>query len=195
MVHKDFVCHNSPALKVAFTNDRVEETDTHIYKIKDASVEAFEYLVRFIYSQRVDIPTSAKAENGTDNFLTFAELWILGERFLMPKLQNQATNAIWELSDHTRVVPTNIFHYVYKKTTHLSKLRWLVITFCILDLTREEIWDRQDDFPKDLLRDTLVESVPMMCSNRCVDMLVNETFPILRYQSKKSEGSWHSSVS
>jgi len=169
VVHKDFVCYSSPALNAAFNNDRFEETNNLTYKIVDASLEAFEYFAQFIYSQRVEVPSDVQASNGTDNFATLAELWILGDRFLMPKLQNQAIKAIWELSDITATVPTNIFHYVYENTVFGSQLRHLMISFCVLDLTVQEIGDEVDDFPKELLLDTLQVDITLMCPDRCID--------------------------
>jgi hypothetical protein len=82
LIHKDFICYYSPFFSAAF-NGSFNEGRTQIMMLEDVDPRAFGILVNWIYTQGVEI------DNGTwPNLVTCAKLWILADRFLMRKMQN-----------------------------------------------------------------------------------------------------------
>jgi hypothetical protein len=88
IIHKDFICYYSPFFSAAF-NGKFEEGRTQTMDLYDVDPHVFGILVDWIYSQEV---TDFKKERSY--LVTCAKLWILGDRFLMRKLQNDASRQI-----------------------------------------------------------------------------------------------------
>jgi hypothetical protein len=82
IIHKEFICYYSPFFKAAF-NGNFKEGQTQEITIS-ADVVAFGVVVNWLYSQKV-------VTSGVDELIlsTLAQAWILADRFLIPKLQNQ----------------------------------------------------------------------------------------------------------
>ena len=58
-------------------------------RLEDVSEDTFNILVQWVYEQKV------KSVTDHPGFIALVELWQLAERFLMPKLQNDAMDVIW----------------------------------------------------------------------------------------------------
>lgn len=54
LVHKEFVCYYSPALRAAFNSSFVEG-QTQTYRLEDISTNAFRLFVQWLYSQKMDL--------------------------------------------------------------------------------------------------------------------------------------------
>jgi hypothetical protein len=52
MVHKEVACLNCPVFAAAFKSDFVEG-QTQTYKLEDITVDAFQYVVYWFYSQKL----------------------------------------------------------------------------------------------------------------------------------------------
>ncbi len=90
IIHKDFICYYSPFFKAAF-NGNFKEGQTQEMRIS-ADVVAFGVVVNWLYSQKV-------MAFGCDELTlsTLTQAWILADRFLIPKLQNQIMLQIYEI--------------------------------------------------------------------------------------------------
>jgi len=66
-------------------------------KLDDVDPEVFAILVNWIYYRVV-----TNAEKKTPDLVTCAKLWILGDRFLMRKMQNDAMSQIWDVLSSAR---------------------------------------------------------------------------------------------
>ncbi|KAE9376493.1 hypothetical protein N431DRAFT_332001, partial [Stipitochalara longipes BDJ] len=85
-IHKDFICFYSPFFASAF-NSPYKEGQTQVMSLYEIDPEIFGMFVSWIYQRKLPTHT-AKFEDV--NLIHLAKLWILGERFLAPALQNNA---------------------------------------------------------------------------------------------------------
>ncbi|KUJ22798.1 uncharacterized protein LY89DRAFT_763280 [Mollisia scopiformis] len=93
IVHKYFACHYSPVLRAAFNSDFLEG-QTQTYTIIDATPHAVKILVEWLYTQLINTaPIEDDAVHVQQRHL-LVQLWVLGDRFLIPKLQNLAIHAL-----------------------------------------------------------------------------------------------------
>jgi BTB/POZ domain-containing protein len=101
VIHKAFICYYSPFFSAAF-NGKFEEGNTQNMELDDVDPQVFGILANWLYSQDV-----SDAEKKTPDLVACAELWVLGDRFLMRKLQNDTIKQIYAIlnSAHSRGVP------------------------------------------------------------------------------------------
>jgi hypothetical protein len=86
-IHKDFICYYSPFFDAAF-NGNFKEGQTQTMEFDDVDVTAFGILSGWLYTQNI-------SDSGEwPDLTTLGRLWILGDRFLIPKLQNMAMDGI-----------------------------------------------------------------------------------------------------
>lgn len=94
LVHKEFLCYYSPFFDAAF-NGGFEEGLALEMDFSDVSSEVFDAFVNWIYGQNVVV--DSETAPGLQLVLLI-DLWILGDRFMAPKLQNQslvAFDKVW----------------------------------------------------------------------------------------------------
>ena len=151
-VHKDFACHYSPVLKAAFASSFVEG-QTQTYKLPDATEEATALLVHWFYTQELLVDALEKDENDPLESLRMAQLWVLADQLLVPRLQNTAIRAIVQLRSRFKIVPTRSIAYVYRHTAAGSSLRKLMVQLCAGYLKAEWIAINPDQFPAEMLLD------------------------------------------
>ena len=85
-IHKSLISHYSAFFEMAFSNMEFTEARTQEITIKDIQISAFGLLHHWLYFQNL------KEDFATPNVtsLLLAKVWDLAERFLMPRLQNDA---------------------------------------------------------------------------------------------------------
>jgi hypothetical protein len=96
VIHKAFICHYSPFFSAAF-NGKFEEGNTQKMELDDVDPEVFGILANWLYTQEV-----SDAEKKTPDLVTYAKLWVLGECFLMRKLQNDAMKQVYAVLSSAR---------------------------------------------------------------------------------------------
>ncbi|KAH9222241.1 hypothetical protein DL95DRAFT_402216 [Leptodontidium sp. 2 PMI_412] len=102
-VHKSLACAASPFFKAAFESNMLEGT-TQTMRLDDVEAEVFRVLVHYLYFRELDDSSFIILEDATGeacdfDFLLLAKLWKLGERFLMPALQNEVVIELLEGRD------------------------------------------------------------------------------------------------
>lgn len=90
LIHKDFICYHSPFFAAAF-NGPFQEGTTQTMKLEDVEANVFGILVDWVYTQEV-ADKSKKLD-----LATYAKLWILADRFLMRRMQNDVMKKVHEL--------------------------------------------------------------------------------------------------
>ncbi len=90
VVHKDLICHYSPFFAGAF-NSSFSEGQTQTMTFDDVHSVPFGVLVNWIYTQ-----TIANEEGKKPHIQCLGMVWILADRFLMPKLQNAVMDILVE---------------------------------------------------------------------------------------------------
>jgi hypothetical protein len=89
VVHKSLISHFSPVFSAAFSSSFVEGK-TQSMTLTDVETQPFGLLIHWMYQQEIE------GGKGGD-IVQLAKLWLLGERFLIPKLQNEAMELLYEM--------------------------------------------------------------------------------------------------
>jgi hypothetical protein len=98
-IHKDFICFYSPFFTSAF-NGPYKEGQTQSMTLYEVDPEVFGMFVYWIYNRK--LPNTTEGSELV-NLLHLAKLWVLGDRFLIPSLQNKAIFRIHTIINEGRV--------------------------------------------------------------------------------------------
>jgi hypothetical protein len=123
LVHKEFICYYSPFFNAAF-NGNFKEGESQTMDLEDIDPAVFALFVNWLYAQKV----LSDQEDDQPSLPHLISLWMLADRFLVPKLQNQALIAY----DRTRVAlnqrpASRTVGHIYKNTSPDSLLRKYII--------------------------------------------------------------------
>ncbi|TVY19578.1 hypothetical protein LARI1_G003407 [Lachnellula arida] len=116
LVYKEFICYYSPFFDAAF-HGSFEEGATQSIDIVDVRPKAFGLFVNWLYTQNV-----VQDQDNAPPMINLVDLWLLGDRFLIPSLQNETLVAL----DQDRVGTgrrIGFYHRVYDNTVQGSPLR------------------------------------------------------------------------
>jgi hypothetical protein len=95
------LCYYSPVFNKAL-NGIFLEGETQTMTLEDVDASVFGLLVSWLYTGNIASRKSRQHENNFKLYqfpIQLAKLWILGERFLMPQLQNGVVNKIFFVID------------------------------------------------------------------------------------------------
>ncbi|KAG4433068.1 hypothetical protein IFR05_011462 [Cadophora sp. M221] len=169
LVHKEVACHHSDVLKAAFNSGFIEGS-TQTYRLEDVSEGAFNFLIQWLYSQKlnllVDDPdhvvnTKDEGED-CDEDMHLAELWTLADRLNIPKLQNAVIDAFHSIFISHECLLCYSYHYIYQNTTANSKLRKYVCAPFAQYITLGFIKETAKHYPSEML----VDIAEMLLSQR-----------------------------
>ncbi|KAN0103457.1 hypothetical protein V8E51_011770 [Hyaloscypha variabilis] len=192
-VHKEFACHYSPVLKAAFDSNFIEG-QTQTYPLQDMLPSAFRLLAKWFYSDHIDLqldidPTvdinvTDEVDDNSDGEeddhatlqlneayraqdLNFAQLWVAGDRLLIPRLQNAvvlAWNQLWNCDDDDRVCTTSWLKYAYEHTTVGSPLRNIAVDKLVFEFRASDIKASADELPREILVDMAMVTANSICA-------------------------------
>ncbi|PVH87827.1 hypothetical protein DL98DRAFT_648754 [Cadophora sp. DSE1049] len=103
VVHRSLACASSSFFKAAFESNMLEGTSPTM-RLEDVESEVFGMLVHYLYFRVLDdasfVITDIPGDAFDDyDYLLLAKLWKLGERFLVPDLQNEVMIELLERRD------------------------------------------------------------------------------------------------
>jgi len=147
-VHREFACHYSPVFMSAF-NSAFKEGQTQTYQLEDTSVEAVQLLVQWLYQQKLDLAWVPDKITWQERCLTLVELWVLADKLLIPRLQNEALREIHKMAESEKKTPTRFSKYVYKNTAPGSQLRRYFVDRCAWTLNCKWIATHPRQFPNE----------------------------------------------
>lgn len=137
------------------------EGQTQTYKIEDTTEGAFRFFVQWIYGQNIR-PRQLNDDNGQAEQLPswkgvedldLVKVWVLGDKFLIPALQNCAIDQIVKINNKGNLgVPTHTFNYLYENSSVDSTIRKLAVVQSYY-LHPVEFDKKPDRFPRELLVD------------------------------------------
>jgi len=169
LVHKEFACHYSPTLNAAF-NSTFIEGQTQTYRLEKISEGAVRLLVQWLYTQKLDIVqlrnsygepegddiTEMNDEETKDEYLCLAQLWVLADQFLIPKLQNLVLRIFDEIRVKTEGMLDGCLSYVYENTSKESKIRLLFVHRFACYVSSDSYAKNPDDLPREMLLDLVI---------------------------------------
>ncbi len=125
-IHKSVACSYSSLYKKAFNSQRYIEGQTQTYTIEDFKYPgAFGAVQSWFYSQNIDgWEGSAAAQAQRSEYLYI--VWVLANRLLLPKLQNQVMQAIHKQDVMPFAEP--FCTWLYENTGPDSKIRRYYVT-------------------------------------------------------------------
>ena len=128
------------------------EGQTQTYTLEETTEDVFALFSRFIYTQTLegDLGGKVKAHQAGQNLW---KLWVLAEKLLIPRLQNQVIDRIEATRDEFNVIYPYSVKYVWENTASDSPLRRLFIRHCAWVV--DGSWFRSH--PEELPHEALIE--------------------------------------
>ncbi|THY29893.1 hypothetical protein D6D01_03441 [Aureobasidium pullulans] len=133
VVHKDLLCFYSDFFRAAFNGSFEEATERKI-KLPDVCIQTFESFQVWLYSRTLLNTEDSANESGHATYLTFtalAKLWIFGDKYLIPLLQNNVIDAMHDKNEKETNNPVLVIKMAYTKTLPGSCLRRAVIDILV----------------------------------------------------------------
>jgi len=153
-VHTGIIAFYSGYFKAMFKEGFVD-AETRTFRLSNEDPYVFERVRNWIYSR--NLCGSGLDEAKTLNTLTLVKLWIFGDKYAMPLLQNPAVDLILRNIDVRYNGPTSLLPMIYEGTGQGSALRRLFIDIIaktghpsLLNQMTEKYWCRESllDFVK-----------------------------------------------
>ncbi|CAD0088398.1 unnamed protein product, partial [Aureobasidium mustum] len=140
-IHKDLLCFYSDYFRGAFDGSFKEAVDGKIWLEKEDPA-IFDIFNAFLYNRKLQ---NAKGLVGPSlSFRTLIDLWIFGDQFVVPLLQNLAVDSLKQKSDAEMIIPWRTeMRHVYDNTLHGAPLRRIMIDMTAYE-TRPGTKSRED---------------------------------------------------
>jgi hypothetical protein len=147
LVHKEFICYYSLFFDAAF-NGQFQEGATLKLDLPGVLPAVFDIFVNWLYTQTIAADTQPES-----HMSWLIELWILADRLLAPKLQNQVLVAYDKLRVALWCRPVIHFVLVYENTVQGSPLRRYITQIAASGFTVNDELTGPEGYTKDLLFD------------------------------------------
>lgn len=144
IIHKDLICQHSPCFSQALTSGR---SQVHA----DADPEIFNIVVYWLYFQHVY--QEGELFHTPD---ALANLWMMAESLLMPKLQNLAMDLLFRMQFDYTIKGFSI-RQIHERSRAGSPLRAFLAGLC-LSLNPSGLLTDEDNISRELLTDTIREA-------------------------------------
>ncbi|KAG9242708.1 hypothetical protein BJ878DRAFT_156297 [Calycina marina] len=170
MLHRSVACGISPVLSAAF-NCPFTEGQIGEYKLKHAHPVVVSHFLSWAYrgilevdwkfegrDWWIDIKSVKEGIIGTnhgkyiENWMNvLVGLWVLGDRLIIPSLQNLVINKLYDMSFVSHEFQPATLHYLYENTTIPATLR----DFAVQHFGYAKAWDHRDlnEYPEEFLYD------------------------------------------
>jgi len=149
VVHKDLLTFYSDYFRAAFNGSFKEATENKI-ALHDECEDVFEIFSQFIYSRRL----SDEEDQGL-SFELLKRVWLFGDKYVVPSLQNVIMNALAEKSAKENSVPTAEIKDIWAKTLRSSPLRKWVLDEVVSTMKVAEFRVLKNQWPREALFDLL----------------------------------------
>jgi hypothetical protein len=124
-LHKDLLCFYSDFFRAAFNGSFKEATERKI-ELLEVETHVFEAFQVWLYTQDLPQIDNVSKDTYTDWSLLI-KLWIFGDKYQIPLLQNNTMDKIVDKLDKDRNNPLLWITHVYENTTVNSVLRKAVV--------------------------------------------------------------------
>lgn len=154
-VHKSFACFYSPALHAALNSNFIEGKE-QFFRLDEDDFETVRLLVHWFYTQVLDTQQPTKVledKQKTTEETALVKLWILADKLLIRKLQNNVCCKIHQIFMETKSLSGNIEHYLYDNTESDSPLRQWFAGLLITELSPEDFTRQSKHFRQEFLVD------------------------------------------
>ncbi|PVH78523.1 hypothetical protein DL98DRAFT_590267 [Cadophora sp. DSE1049] len=136
----------------------MREGQTKVFPLPDTNLKTFSLFEQWVYSQILNLIQTApnyvrqtEIEGWAEN-QTLAELWIFGDRYIIPELQNTTIYAIHTIFREVDTMSVEQFNYIYENTHETSLLRKYIVEQCV-DVADENVFEDTSKVPPEMLAD------------------------------------------
>ena len=179
-IDKEHVSHYSPVLNAAFNSSFVEG-QTQSYNLDDIRPDAFRLFVQWLYTQNFytlneisladEEPTSEMAVTTMklcqERDLNIIQVWLLADKFIIPRLQNYAMNCFLKILQNQRDKHKGVYRsthwiphvYADGRTSPDSPLRHLAIDTCLYSTSSLWANAHPDHFPHQMLMEMCSQTI------------------------------------
>lgn len=149
-IHKNFICHYSPYFSAAF-NGNFKEGQIQALDLEDVIPAIFNIFVSWLYTQQITRPTLSRPDINA-----LIEFWLLADRFLVSKLQNQIMKLI-QGKGYSGFVVRESFVSVFENSAKGCKLRSFLVDGYLKKLVGCDGWEGTDYswMPREMLEEVL----------------------------------------
>ncbi|KAG9672397.1 hypothetical protein KCU99_g6937, partial [Aureobasidium melanogenum] len=141
-IHKDLLTFYSDFFRGAFNGSFIEAAEGKL-SLPDVEVPIFDIFNQFLYTGRL-----ADGEGHTLRSITLINLWLFGDRFIVPCLQNSAIDALGKRFHKSLSLPTRFNKLIWENTLPSAPLRKYMLDIVvymadvevILSSGNEEYW-------------------------------------------------------
>lgn len=160
LVHKEIACYHSIVFDASF-NGGFKEAETLEYELDDTTPGAFQLLVQWLYFQKLELrqlhpghrAVKLTHADQSEN-MALAELWILAERLILPRLQNLVITNMYQIFIRTQFIPAQTWKFIFDgEYQSSSPLRKYVVDLvaCYVDEETYDELEESDMLPVGLL--------------------------------------------
>ncbi|KAH0172450.1 hypothetical protein KCU67_g1728, partial [Aureobasidium melanogenum] len=154
-IHKDLLVFYSDYFRAAFNGSFTEAAEGKI-RLPHERVEVFNIVTNFVYTRQLS--------DGVDCDIAWellCRLWIFGDKYLMPALQNKAMSTLIEQNRKLKVIPVHCVKLIYDNTLPGSPLRKIVVDWTAYKTDMLEFMALEKENPR-WTREALVDLVLTM---------------------------------
>lgn len=110
----------------------------------------FDIFNQFIYSRRISDEEDSKLSWGL-----LVRMWLFGDKYMVPSLQNAVLNALIKKSEITRMIPTDEINTIWENTLPASPLRRWILDDVAYTLDIAKLRVHEHRWPREALFDLL----------------------------------------
>jgi hypothetical protein len=133
------LCFYSDFFRAAFEGSFKEATEGKV-ELSDVTVDTFEAFQVWLYSQslrNIEDPQDSSTPSALPDFATLARLWVFGDKYQIPYLQNCIIDAMIKKEEEVRKFSGVVVRIAYENTMDGSSLRRFAIDMCVFRMVHE----------------------------------------------------------
>ncbi|KAI4727085.1 hypothetical protein E4T49_05135 [Aureobasidium sp. EXF-10728] len=124
-LHKELLCFYSDFFRAAFNGSFKEATERKI-ELPETEAEVFEAFQAWLYTQKLP-KNEIKPAKMYPEWPLLTKLWIFGDKYQFPLLQNNVADAMLDKVDKDAESPVYVLNLAYENTTPNAPLRKIVV--------------------------------------------------------------------
>ncbi|KAG9657190.1 hypothetical protein KCU64_g5366, partial [Aureobasidium melanogenum] len=167
-IHKDLLVFYSDYFRAAFNGSFTEAAEGKI-SLPHESANVFDIVVKFVYTRQLS--------DGVDcdvSWEMLCRVWIFGDKYLMPALQNEVMTALQLKYDKTKAAPTSCLKVIYNNTVSGSLLRKFVVDLAAYTVTGMDEFMKINETEKRWTYDALIDLVKTIGAKKKQDVGIYE---------------------
>lgn len=166
-IHKDLLTFYSDYFHAAFDGSFKEATEGKI-SLHDGSEDVFDIVNQLLYSRLL-----ADGEGSKLSWDKLVRLWLFGDKYIIPFLQNSTMDALIKKNNTERRVPTSHVEKIWEKTLPSSPLRKFILDRTVYKMKFASFKDYEHHWTREALVD-LIEAYTLKEDTEVLDLPVRD---------------------